>query len=606
MCLVKDLIESVVSLEKKKIKKNKQEMAKFCYGTSGYRDTGEKLSLVVTRTAYFAALRARSMHKSIGLMITASHNPPEDNGVKVIDWTGSMLPVECEPELDQLVNVEDFGQFVHLSCGLLPENNLVLDRRDEDVQVIIGTDTRASSPMLLLSAIKGCDLAKCSYQVFENHTTPQLHFIVRACNDNSFADPGAYVTRFRDAVENFLKLVPLAAAERRRYSPTVYVDCANGVGGLWLNQYLPEMSTVLTAQLSSPNNQAFHSPTNSWPGSKKSIGWMDAEYEGDGLNARVMNDATNVSALLNCKSGADYVKIERKVPRGFEKLPMGSRCASLDGDADRLVYFYVDEHSNDGDEQYKPENGMLKLMDGDHIAALFTRFVVDQFNDLRKVLDKTGRELPLKVGVVQTAYSNGNSRRYFMDKLKIEPVVVKTGVKHLDPAARKFDVGVYFEANGHGTICFSQNFHEFIDSFVNSETGEEIPRPVQLLRQLAGVINEVVGDGIADLLAVECILRYYNWSIQDWELETYKSLPSCSRKVQVKDRERYKTKQDVETELVEPSGLQSKIDAIVKKYKRARAFVRPSGTESIVRIYAEAVVEEHANKLAEELAKLIH
>ena len=38
--------------------------------------------------------------------------------------------------------------------------------------------------------------------------------------------------------------------------------------------------------------------------------------------------------------------------------------------------------------------------------------------------------------------------------------MVKTGVKYLDKAARQFDIGVYFEANGHGTVVFSKKFHQ--------------------------------------------------------------------------------------------------------------------------------------------------
>ena len=30
-----------------------------------------------------------------------------------------------------------------------------------------------------------------------------------------------------------------------------------------------------------------------------------------------------------------------------------------------------------------------------------------------------------------------------------------TGVKHLHHKALEFDIGVYFEANGHGTVIFS-------------------------------------------------------------------------------------------------------------------------------------------------------
>lgn len=31
----------------------------------------------------------------------------------------------------------------------------------------------------------------------------------------------------------------------------------------------------------------------------------------------------------------------------------------------------------------------------------------------------------------------------------------ETGVKHLHHKAMEFDIGVYFEANGHGTVVFS-------------------------------------------------------------------------------------------------------------------------------------------------------
>jgi phosphoacetylglucosamine mutase len=32
---------------------------------------------------------------------------------------------------------------------------------------------------------------------------------------------------------------------------------------------------------------------------------------------------------------------------------------------------------------------------------------------------------------------------------------VPTGVKHLHQKAVEYDIGVYFEANGHGTVVFS-------------------------------------------------------------------------------------------------------------------------------------------------------
>ncbi|KAI1732725.1 phosphoglucomutase/phosphomannomutase, alpha/beta/alpha domain I domain-containing protein [Ditylenchus destructor] len=616
MCLLKELCEVIVtanepSPHKKALKKHldKKKPAimspTFFYGTSGYRMKADLLPIVVTRTAYFASLRARSMHKSIGLMITASHNPPEDNGVKVIDWSGSMLPVECEGELDAMVNVGDFDAFVKLSLSLLAENQTVLARKDTDVKVLIGTDTRESSPMLLQCAISGCEQAKVDYKIYERHTTPQLHFLVRAHNDETFADPNKYVSRFQDSINDFLKVVPLAPPERRRYVPTMYVDCANGVGALWIEKYLPGLVTA--AQ--SPAHD-----THSWPGTqvdhnnvhffgKKTSSSVDGDKMGEWIDVRLVNDQVDMSSLLNSDCGADYVKISKKLPSGFKDIPAGTRFASLDGDADRLVYFYMEQVEDSDVYEQAPT---LKLLDGDHIAALFTRFISDQLKDLGAYLAQNGREMPLTLGVVQTAYSNGNATRYFEDKLGIKPIVVKTGVKYLDPAARAFDIGVYFEANGHGTVCFSKEFHQFISSFNPSMTGEEIPRPVLLLQHFAGIINEVVGDGIADLFGVECVLRYYNWSIQDWEAETYKDLPNTQRKVTVKELSRYKTKEDIETVLISPAGLQTKIDTAVSKYRRARAFIRPSGTESIVRVYAEAPNPEQAEKLASDLSKLIH
>ena len=63
----------------------------------------------------------------------------------------------------------------------------------------------------------------------------------------------------------------------------------------------------------------------------------------------------------------------------------------------------------------------------------------------------------MQVGIVQTAYANGSSSRYMREELGTTVLLAKTGVKHLHHLAEQFDVGIYFEANGHGTILFKES-----------------------------------------------------------------------------------------------------------------------------------------------------
>uniref|UniRef100_A0A1I7XII9 PGM_PMM_I domain-containing protein n=1 Tax=Heterorhabditis bacteriophora TaxID=37862 RepID=A0A1I7XII9_HETBA len=69
---------------------------KFTYGTAGFRQKAQYLSFIVFRMGYLAGLRARELNKSVGVMITASHNPALDNGVKIVDPMGEMLAADWE------------------------------------------------------------------------------------------------------------------------------------------------------------------------------------------------------------------------------------------------------------------------------------------------------------------------------------------------------------------------------------------------------------------------------------------------------------------------------------------------------------------------------
>jgi hypothetical protein len=64
---------------------------KLSYGTAGFRARAEHLDAVFLRMGMLAALRSAQTGRAIGVMVTASHNPIEDNGVKMIDADGGML-----------------------------------------------------------------------------------------------------------------------------------------------------------------------------------------------------------------------------------------------------------------------------------------------------------------------------------------------------------------------------------------------------------------------------------------------------------------------------------------------------------------------------------
>lgn len=119
---------------------------------------------------------------------------------------------------------------------------------------------------------------------------------------------------------------------------------------------------------------------------------------------------------------------------------------------------------------------------------------------------------------------------------------------------------------------------------------EEQSQAAKKLLLTIDVINETVGDAISDMLLVEVILQSNGWDVKEW-FEMYSDLPNVQKKVLVTDRNVITTT-DAERKCVTPAGLQNEIDKAVAKYPRGRSFVRPSGTEDIVRVYAEAATKE--------------
>jgi phosphoacetylglucosamine mutase len=171
---------------------------------------------------------------------------------------------------------------------------------------------------------------------------------------------------------------------------------------------------------------------------------------------------------------------------------------------------------------------------------------------------------------------------------------VPTGVKHLHHAAEHYNIGVYFEANGHGTVLFSPPTQAKLSQYQPSTPAQSTA--LGHLVNLTQLVNQTVGDALSDMLLVEVVLAHKSYTGVEWD-SLYLDLPNRLVKVMVDDRNAFRT-ENAERRLVSPPGLQAKINDLVLRYEGGRSFVRPSGTEDVVRVYAEAVVKSQADGLS--------
>lgn len=273
------------------------------------------------------------------------------------------------------------------------------------------------------------------------------------------------------------------------------------------------------------------------------------------FEVKILNEK---EGILNKDCGADYVKTKGKAPK-LNKTDY-SICASFDGDVDRLI-LYNDESILDGDAQ-----------------SVFIAELIQ--NEMKK------RSMKGEIGVVLSHYSNMGAMNYLKSR-GFQVVLAQTGVKNFVREARKYDVGVYFEPNGHGSVTFSKKFDETVTSAEGST----------ILKNLVRMFDPCVGDALANFLILKGTMR----SIED--LKRYKE--NYSRLMTVKIKDKNKLKVDENNRVISPNNIQKKIDEVALIYK-GRSFVRPSGTEDLVRVFAESPVELDCDKLALKVAQIVY
>ena len=311
--------------------------------------------------------------------------------------------------------------------------------------------------------------------------------------------------RYADAlVDAFESLLRTAPHKTGRSDATVVVDCAGGVGAFGVHQ-------------------------------------LRRRLEERGLASVLSLRAANMvrEAPLNDCCGAEHVQKQRLPP----KICLGETSACPTSGAARLTA--------------TPTVWCIGSMDGQISRSSTATRSRHSSPCSSRVNSRIAQPLigTPSLGVVQTAYANGAAAAFLHSK-GVEVAFAKTGVKYVHHAAEAFDVGVYFEANGHGTVLVRGLRERLAQLDREPGTGGRARLAVSRLHAVARLANQAVGDALADLLLVEAVLCLQQKSIAAWGA-LYDELPSRRQLKQRVASRALLEPNATETRLVAPAALQA-------------------------------------------------
>ncbi len=214
----------------------------YQYGTAGFRMKADLLPSVSFRVGLLAGLRSRKLNgQAIGVMITASHNPAPDNGIKIVDPMGEMLEQEWEVYATKLVNCATDQELFATYKALATQLKVDLEAPG---RVIYGRDTRPSGHGLVVALADALDATGTEHTDFKILTTPQLHYLVRCINTEG--TPKSYGKVSEAGYYEKLSEAFVRALRGRKVQGQLIVDCANGVGGPKFTELLKSIPKDVT------------------------------------------------------------------------------------------------------------------------------------------------------------------------------------------------------------------------------------------------------------------------------------------------------------------------------------------------------------------------
>ena len=451
------------------------------YGTSGFRCDSEKLinySEKIGEALVNLMDKSRNIKGFLSIIITASHNPENDNGIKIINNQGKMINTNQSKYLEYYINNKN-------------ENEKIFVKNK--FKIIIGKDTRKSGEKIINLIIKGIkNVSNCNIIHAGYVTTPIIHYLAK--NHKNIHN--------QKNIQNFIDKYTYQIINKSITS-TPYIDCSGGVASKILKKINNNFKVI-------------------------------CKY---GEN------------ILNHNCGSDYLMTNKKLPDILNNKNNIYGC-SLDGDADRSVFWMKNKNK-------------LFILDGDHQLVLWCLFL---------------KKKNINSVAVTTSYCNGA----VMNLLKKENIDIKitaTGMKNLIEEADKHKNVVYFENNGHGTMN--------IEKEIILKNGETL------------LYNNLIGDGIYNVLTTFQILEDLDMNMEDW-YNLYKKIPSFQFKIP-SDKLPPLKMNNIGNRVIEPEHIQKKLDNISKEYQ-GRVFLRPSGTEPVIRFYCES--EKNLEKMVKHICEI--